>query len=114
MKHLATTSIGALTLCAISPSGLAATAPEELHREVVRFADLDLTRPAGAQQLYRRIERAAHEVCAAYGPRGYDRSCADAAIARAVAEVGAPLLTAHQQTLAQRQTLQPRQARLEH
>ena len=114
MKHLATTFIGALTLCAISPSGLAATASDELRREVVRFADLDLTRPAGAQQLYRRIERAAQEVCAAYGSRGYDRSCADAAIGRAVAEVGAPLLTAQRQTLAHRQTLQPRQARLEH
>jgi UrcA family protein len=113
MKHLATTLVGALTLYVISPSGLASTASEELHREVVRFADLDLTRPAGAQQLYRRIERAAHEVCAAYGPGGYDRSCADAAIARAVAEVGAPLLTAHQQALAHRQTLQPRQARLD-
>ena len=113
MKHFATTLVSALTLYAISPSGLAAPAPAEVHSEIVRFADLDLTRPAGAQQLYRRIERAAHEVCAAYGPRGYDRSCADAAITRAVAEVGAPLLTAHQQTLAQRQTLQPRQARLD-
>ena len=51
MKHLATTFIGALTLCAISPSGLAATASDELRREVVRFADLDLTRPAGAQHI---------------------------------------------------------------
>ena len=113
MKHLATTLVGALTLYAISPSGLAATASDELRREVVRFADLDLTRPAGAQQLYRRIERAAHEVCAAYGSRGYDRSCADAAIGRAVAEVGAPLLTAHQQTLAHREAVHAQQARLD-
>ena len=113
MKHLATTLVGALTLYAISPSGLAATASDELRREVVRFADLDLTRPAGAQQLYRRIERAAHEVGAASGSRGYDRSCADAAIGRAVAEVGAPLLTAHQQTLAHREAWHAQQARLD-
>ena len=113
MKHLAPTLISALTLYAISPSGLAATAPAELRHEVVRFADLDLTQPAGARQLYRRIESAAHEVCAGYGLRDYDRRCADAAITRAVAEVGAPLLTAHQQTLAHRQTLQSRQARLD-
>ena len=113
MKHLATMIVGALTLYAISPSGLAAPAPEELRREVVRFADLDLTQPAGARQLYRRIERAAHEVCAGYGPHDYDRRCAQAAIGRAVAEVGAPLLTVHQQTLAHREALHAQQARLD-
>jgi len=113
MKHLATMIVGALTLYAISPSGLAAPASEELRREIVRFADLDLTQPAGARQLYRRIERAAHEVCAGYGLYDYDRRCAQAAIGRAVAEVGAPLLTAHQQTLAQREALHAQQARLD-
>ena len=112
MKHLATTLIGALTLYAISPSGLAA-APIEVRSQVVRFAELDLTRPAGAQELYRRIQHAAREVCGYYGPGGYDRGCADRAIARAVAEVGAPLLTARYETLAHRPTLQPQQARLD-
>lgn len=112
MKHLATTLVGALTLYAIAPSGLAAAAPAQPQSEVVRFADLDLTRAAGARQLYRRIEHAAHEVCAPYGTRDYDRSCADAAIARAVAEIGAPLLTAHHQRLVHRETLS-RQARLD-
>ena len=114
MKHLATTLAAAVTLYAVSPSGLAATASDELHREVVTYADLDLARPAGAQQLYQRIERAAHLVCPAYGPGGYERGCVHEAIARAVAEVGAPLLTAHQQTLAHRQSPpRPRQAPLD-
>jgi UrcA family protein len=113
MKRLASTLVGALTFHAISPVGLAAAVPEDVRREVVRFADLDLTRPAGAQALYGRIQRAAHEVCASNGPGGYDRSCADQAIARAVATVGAPLLRAHYEALAPRHPLQARQARLD-
>ena len=48
MKHFASTLITALTLHAVSPVGLAAAVPGDVRREVVRFADLDLTRPAGA------------------------------------------------------------------
>jgi len=113
MKHLATTLVGALTLYAVSPVGLAAAAPEDLRHQVVRFADLDLTRPAAAQELYRRIKRAAREVCAVYGPGGYVRGCADDAIARAVAKVGSPLLRARHEALAPRQPLQAQQARLD-
>jgi UrcA family protein len=90
MKHIATTLIGALTLHAISPGAIAGPSPGDPRREIVRFADLDLTRPAGAQELYRRIRNAAREVCTAYGPLGYDRSC----VQQAVADVDAPRLTA--------------------
>jgi len=113
MKHFASTLIAALTLQAISPVGVAAAVHDDVRREVVRFADLDLTRPAGAQELYRRIQHAAREVCARYGPGGYDRSCADHAVARAVAMVGAPLLRSHYEALALRQPLPPRQAQLD-
>jgi UrcA family protein len=94
MKHIVTTLIAVLTLHAISPAAIAAQRAADVPRAVVRFADLDLTRPAGAQELYRRIQKAARVVCAAYGSIGYDRSCADHAVERAVAEVDAPLLTA--------------------
>lgn len=113
MKHFAGTLITALTLHAISPVSVAAAVHDDVRREVVRFADLDLTRPAGAHELYRRIQHAARDVCARYGPGGYDRSCADHAIASAVATVGAPLLSAHHEALALRQPLQAQQARLD-
>jgi UrcA family protein len=109
MKHFATSLIGALTLCAVAPAGLAEAPSYDARREVVRFADLDLTRPAGAQDLYDRIQYAAREVCETYYRLGRDRGCIDQAIARAVAEVGAPLLT-RQLAPAYRQ---PPQARLD-
>ena len=111
MKQLATTLIGVLMLHAISSSALAAAPADDLRREVVRFGDLDLTRPAHVQVLYSRIRQAARAVCPAYGPVGYDKSCAERATQRAVTEVVAPLLAAHQQMLARRQPLQATQAR---
>jgi len=113
MKHLATTLIGALTLYAVAPAGFAAAPPDDVRREVVRFADLDLTRPAGAQELYQRIRYAARNVCETYDRLGRNRGCIEQSIARAVAEVGAPLLTTHHEASTQRQPLQPRQARLD-
>ena len=117
MKHLATTLIGALALYVVSPAGLAASSSDGVPQEVVRFADLDLTRPAGAQELYRRIQHAARDVCEATGTGPYSialryRDCTNQAIARAVTEVDAPLLTARYEATAGRQILQPPQARL--
>lgn len=114
MKHLAIVLIGAVTLTAVSANGVAADSPGDLRRQVVSFADLDLTRPAAAQELYHRIQRAAREVCqAAYVVGGFDRSCADAAIARALADVGSPLLlVAGGDATARRQVSAP-QARLD-
>jgi UrcA family protein len=93
--------------------GLAAAAPENVRHQVVRFTDLDVTRPAGAQKLYSRIKRAAHEVCQVDGRGGYDRGCAEDAIARAVAKVGSPLLSVRHEALAPRQASQAQQARLD-
>ena len=112
MKRLTTTLIAALTLYAVSAAGFAATPTDDVRRQVVKFADLDLTRPAGAQELYHRIQYAARNVCPIYG-RFSDRDCIREAIARAVADVGAPQLTTRHQASTHRQPLQPRQARLE-
>jgi len=50
MKHVIPTLVGALTLYTMSPSGLAAPAHDDaVRQEIVRFGDLDLTRPADAQ-----------------------------------------------------------------
>jgi UrcA family protein len=113
MKHLATTLIGALTLYAVSPAGFAAAPPDDVRRQVVRVADLDLTRPAGVQELYHRIRYAARNVCETFDRLGRDRDCIEQAIARAVDDVGAPLLTTRHQTSTQRPPLPPRQARLD-
>jgi UrcA family protein len=118
MKHVITTLVGALALYTMSPSGLAAAAPDDrVRQEIVRFGDLDLTRPADAQELYRRIRHAARTVCEPIGQGGSplalsDRSCVVQAIARAVAEVNSPLLTERYAGQARRQILPVQQARL--
>ena len=103
MRHFATTIIGALTLYAISPSGLAAAAPDGARQVTVKFYDLDLTRLAGAQELYRRIEHAARDVCEPLGADPYGlaayMTCRKSAIARALRDIGAPLLTEHHRAL---------------
>jgi len=117
MRHFAATLIGALALCVLSPAALAAASPDDAPRMIVQFGDLDLTRLAGAQELYRRIQHAARDVCEPHVPgsavvaMGY-RGCLDQAIARAVADVDAPLLTARHEELTGRHILQPRQAGL--
>ena len=116
MKHLKAVLVGALTLYPLSWDCLAAAASNDVRTEVVKFADLDLKRPAGAQELYRRIQQAARDVCE---PNRIDenpymrdyRLCLSSAIARAVVEVGAPLLTEHHQSRSDPAILQPQPAR---
>jgi UrcA family protein len=65
----------------------------------INYSNLDLATPAGADVLYRRIERAAKTVCRSFpleGVRHYRvwRSCYRSAIERAVAEVDDVRLTA--------------------
>jgi UrcA family protein len=83
-----------------------------VRQQVVKFADLDLTRPAGAQELYYRIRYAARNVCRTYDRLGADRDCIEQAIERAVAEIGAPLLTRRCQASTPRPPLARQQARL--
>jgi UrcA family protein len=111
MKHVFTTLIGALALYAVAPNGLAAESSADVPQKIVKFGDLDLTRPAGAQELYRRITRAAADVCeTASGGSAVaiaDRLCANQAIARAVATIHSALLTEHYEQKTHREILQP-------
>ena len=103
MRHLKAVFLGALIFCPLSWDCLAAAPSKDVRKEVVRFADLDLTRPAGAQELYRRIERAARDVCELRGADYYglnaDTTCRKSAIARAIEHVGVPLLRDQHQAL---------------
>jgi UrcA family protein len=66
---------------------------------VVRYYDIDLTRPEGAQVLYRRIGSAARQACGYLdirdlkGNAEFDE-CYARAVDDAVAQVNSPMLTA--------------------
>ena len=89
-----TTSIGLRGLIAtaifgfLGPglSGVAAADPGAESR-TVKFADLDVSNPAGAHVLYRRIRAAAQVVCS------YDFFATDADKARCVRDVTADAVT---------------------
>ncbi|HEU4627395.1 MAG TPA: UrcA family protein [Steroidobacteraceae bacterium] len=74
----------------------------------VSFKELDLSKQAGAEELYRRITRAANAVCReafqspspAFPTRNEHQKCIEAAIDNAVSEVNQPLVSA----LSKRQT----------
>jgi UrcA family protein len=74
-------------------------ADEGLPTKKVSFKDLDISKPAGARVLYKRIAAAAHEVCeinqfkTLATVRGIER-CTDRAIDKAVQDVGSPALSA--------------------
>jgi UrcA family protein len=110
MHHLNRILISAaLALLVLGAEGAlfaAGAAADEVRSLNVRYADLNLDRPADVARLYQRIRLAAEDVC---GPRlltgshlpaaGYQRCFADA-VAQAVARVDRPALSAyHQQRL---------------
>jgi UrcA family protein len=71
---------------------------EDVPSKIVKFNDLDITTPAGAKVLYKRIRAAARDVCEL--STGTDpimsqsnKVCIDTAIDRAVRKVNAPMLT---------------------
>jgi UrcA family protein len=65
--------------------------------KVVSYRDLNLNTAEGVAALYRRINYAAHDVCA--DPNRADlssfklRPCIDGAVSRAIAQVNSPMLT---------------------
>jgi UrcA family protein len=89
---------GAIALCALQVTAQAAD--DALPSRRVSYADLDISKPAGAKVLYGRITRAAKEVCnfsVGYESLGAAQSmhrCVDHAIANAVTDVGSPALSA--------------------
>ena len=87
--------------CTVGPRpAIAADAGFETHSVKVSFADLNLNASAGAAALYRRIQRAARQVCSQNdGGHGLGRYadwklCYDGAVSGAVEKVNSPLLTA--------------------
>jgi UrcA family protein len=94
--------IAVLAACMLAGSlGVAAAAApaDDVPTVVVRYGDLDLSTPEGAQTLYKRISSAARQVCPAGDPRtlvrfDYGRRCRAAAIARAVSSVHSSQLAA--------------------
>jgi len=73
---------------------------EHVYQTVVRYGDLDLSTNQGADHLYVRLDRAAHQVCGDTGDplfleaRHSYRVCEQKAIEHAVAQLGRPKLTA--------------------
>ena len=65
----------------------------------VKFADLDISRPEGAERLYGRIKTAAISVCSSFergnlASQANFKACVSDAVARAVAKVDSPSLYA--------------------
>lgn len=82
---------------AASAAASAAPATVDVARVVVQYGDLDLDTERGAAALQRRLVAAAREVCGSPDPRDLSRSrqareCMDAAMARAIDDVGSPRL----------------------
>jgi UrcA family protein len=88
---------GAITLCALQATARAAD--DGLPKQTVSYADLDISKPAGAKVLYHRIKAAANEVCgySVSGDMGSSRrqyDCVQATIDKAVKDVDSPALSA--------------------
>ena len=90
----------AFALCTCLIAHGASAAQTTVKTTAVSFADLDLSKAAGAQTLYKRIKVAAARVCGpadryTYGASNNAfRKCFEAAVAHAVAQVDRPSLTA--------------------
>jgi len=74
-----------------------AFADEEVHSETVKFQDLNVDTPEGAQTLYARIHAAARRVCADTDPvmQPGTIACARNAEAKAIQKLSLPQLTAY-------------------
>ena len=91
----ATWTVVATALVAAFAAGAHAEDVAQVH---VKYADLNVNRPAGAAVLLQRIQAAAKKVCTMPGSRELDRAaqakaCTTQATVNAVAAVNAPALT---------------------
>jgi UrcA family protein len=76
-----------------------ASAGEELRSETVKFQDLNVSAPAGAEALYNRIHAAAKRVCEQSGAwQPTVIACVKKAEATAIGKVNEPSLTAYYRT----------------
>jgi UrcA family protein len=80
----------------------AASPSEVLATAVVKFGDLDATRPAAMEELYQRLTRAAHSVCRSWDPSGsvaqsqltpLYKACIEQAVSDAVSQINRPTFT---------------------
>jgi UrcA family protein len=95
--------LSATVLCCVIASSFAALPAAEAEsidapQVKVTFADLDVSRPQGAEVLYRRIKAAAETVCSPYWATGFAAranayDCVRTAIAEAVTTVDQPALS---------------------
>jgi UrcA family protein len=88
---------GAIAFCTLQLTAHAAD--DGLPSKRISYADLDISKPAGAKVLYGRIVRAAKEVCQSSGYESLGAAqlvtrCVDHAIDNAVKDVGSPALSA--------------------
>jgi UrcA family protein len=79
-------------------AGVAHAAEAEAQAQVVRFQDLNLNTDAGVQVLYKRIQRAANQVCGVVDVRDLavaraHQACVAKAVGDAVATVNNQMLT---------------------
>jgi UrcA family protein len=97
--------LGAFGLAALCVAGLPGAHAGDKNNlvegrsTIVKFSDLNLQDPAGAEELYRRIQRAAQKVC--WDTQDYHvlkdiarRDCIERAVAKAVSDVNKPHLNA--------------------
>jgi UrcA family protein len=92
------TSALALALLCIAASQVASAGDSAPKQQVVKYADLDVSGPAGATTLYKRLTSAARQVCSGLDGMRLDekqryRTCMTDATANAVAAVNKPALT---------------------
>ena len=92
------TSAVALALLGVAASEVAAAGDSAPKQQVVKYADLDVSGPAGATTLYKRLTTAARQVCSGLDGMRLDekqryRACMAEATANAVAAVGQPALS---------------------
>jgi UrcA family protein len=105
VRRLLSGCLAATISCGVFANALAADTQVTTKSVVVRFGDLNLSNPAGAEALYRRIRRAAKVVCGASGsptplagPARASVQCRQRALDEAVRSVNNRILTAmHQQ-----------------
>jgi len=89
-------SLAAVILCLVLNTAHADEAPKSLR---VQFADLDLSREAGAAALFNRLKGAARAVCSAHSggttlrDKQQHAACLEFALSNAVARVDRPELT---------------------
>jgi UrcA family protein len=97
-KHCALLATATLATGLTVNHASAASAYEEPINVVVRYSDLNLSRPQDAATLYGRIRRAAHEACEDFDTESLERlqqfhRCMEQAVSNAVAKISSRQLT---------------------